>query len=286
MYKVNLFQLIIVPKTPLSSETKSDFTETVKRIGLNREDDPRLDVFSTSTQFVVYKGMLSADAFATYFTDFKDQRYTTRIVASHNRFSTTSKTESRAAHPWYLLVHNGEINSAKSFRDYLNDHAEDILKKCNIVVDTSGKGDSGLLGYYFEVMGIYMKKLYPELKLTLKDLFFMTVHPYGKKSNLLTLAKDVLKLPIVEGPANLAAVDEDGTLITGKDNLGLRPSWKIEKAGAKGVSSEVAHNDGTMHPSKTHDVMLFKPDGTEEIYSVPAELENMAGRLLEKAMVK
>jgi glutamate synthase domain-containing protein 2/glutamate synthase domain-containing protein 3 len=285
MYKVNLFQLIIVPKTPLSPETKSDFTETVKRIGLNREDDFRMDVFSASTQFVVYKGMLSADAFANYFTDFKDPRYTTRIVASHNRFSTTSKTESRAAHPWYLLVHNGEINSAKSFRDYLNDHAEDIEKRCNIVVDTSGKGDSGLLGYYFEVMSIYIKKLYPELNLTLKDLFFMTVRPYGKKSNLLTLAKDVLKLPIVEGPANLAAVDEDGTLITGKDNLGLRPSWKIEKAGAKGVSSEVAHNDGTMHPSKTHDVMLFKADGTEEIYSVSAKLEEMAGRLLKQAMV-
>ena len=279
-YAVNLFQIIIAP-SDTTSATKTEFANTVKRIGLNREDDKRMDVFSASTQFVVYKGMLSAKAFGAYFTDFQDPRFMTKIVASHNRFSTTSKTESRAAHPWYLMVHNGEINSAKSFRDYLEDHAADIEEKCGIVVDTANKGDSGMLGYYFEVMQLYIQQLYPELNLSLKDLFFITLHPAGVTSKLLTLAKDVLELPIVEGPANLALFDEEGCLISGKDSLGLRPNYHVPH----GVSSEAAHNIEGTWPSKTNEITLFNLDGSESIYKVPDALEAIAGRMLVESMV-
>ncbi len=221
-FAVNLYHILVAPVTDGSQA--DPLAQTVKRIGLNLEDNKDIDVFSVSTQFVVFKAMQAEEAFCSYFPLFNDPEYTTSFMLSHNRFSTTFGTNEKVAHPWYFLVHNGEIESAKAFQDYLEINRTESEATCCIVIDTTGKSDSGLLAYYLEVMQLYLpKKL--GVPVTLGDLLTMTMAQYNDPSPVVAYAKDVLGLPRVEGPASLALMGEDGTMYSAKDSLGLRPMW-------------------------------------------------------------
>lgn len=68
-------------------------------------------VVSLSSRTIVYKGMFLVGQLRTFYKDLQDHSYVSAIGIVHSRFSTNTNPSWERAHPYRLLVHNGEINT-------------------------------------------------------------------------------------------------------------------------------------------------------------------------------
>ena len=84
-------------------------------------------IVSLSTQRIVYKGMLTSEQLRHYFPDLTDSRLTSAIALVHSRFSTNTMPTWPLAQPFRLLGHNGEINTIKGNRFWM-EARESVLK--------------------------------------------------------------------------------------------------------------------------------------------------------------
>jgi glutamate synthase (NADPH/NADH) large chain len=84
-------------------------------------------IVSLSTQKIVYKGMLTSEQLRHYFPDLTDERLTSAIALVHSRFSTNTMPTWDLAQPFRLLGHNGEINTIKGNRFWM-EARESVLK--------------------------------------------------------------------------------------------------------------------------------------------------------------
>lgn len=75
---------------------------------------------SLSTRTLTYKGMLTTDQLPQYFPDLRDERYASALAVVHSRFSTNTFPSWPLAHPYRLVAHNGEINTVKGNRNWMN----------------------------------------------------------------------------------------------------------------------------------------------------------------------
>ncbi len=82
---------------------------------------------SLSTKVLVYKGMLTSMQLGEYFLDLKDERLQSAIALVHSRFSTNTFPSWDLAQPFRMLGHNGEINTIKGNRFWM-EARESILK--------------------------------------------------------------------------------------------------------------------------------------------------------------
>ena len=82
---------------------------------------------SLSTRVLIYKGMLTSEQLGEYFLDLQDKRMESGIALVHSRFSTNTFPSWDLAQPFRMLAHNGEINTVKGNR-YWMEARESILK--------------------------------------------------------------------------------------------------------------------------------------------------------------
>lgn len=83
-------------------------------------DDPKCCyVVSLSNSNLVYKGMLSSQQLRYYFTDLLNPYFTSGIALVHSRFSTNTFPTWDLAQPFRLIGHNGEINTIKGNRSWM-----------------------------------------------------------------------------------------------------------------------------------------------------------------------
>ena len=71
---------------------------------------------SLSTSVLVYKGMLTSVQLREYYSDLTDERMQSGIAMVHSRFSTNTFPSWDLAQPFRFLGHNGEINTIKGNR--------------------------------------------------------------------------------------------------------------------------------------------------------------------------
>ncbi|MDR2811115.1 MAG: glutamate synthase large subunit [Tannerellaceae bacterium] len=76
-------------------------------------------VVSLSSQRIIYKGMLSSTQLREYFPDLTNPYYTSGLAFVHSRFSTNTFPTWDLAQPFRLLGHNGEINTIRGNRFWL-----------------------------------------------------------------------------------------------------------------------------------------------------------------------
>ncbi|MDR1556055.1 MAG: glutamate synthase large subunit [Tannerellaceae bacterium] len=76
-------------------------------------------VVSLSSQRIIYKGMLSSTQLRDYFPDLSNPYYTSGLALVHSRFSTNTFPTWDLAQPFRLLGHNGEINTIRGNRYWL-----------------------------------------------------------------------------------------------------------------------------------------------------------------------
>ncbi|MDR0588004.1 MAG: glutamate synthase subunit alpha [Burkholderiales bacterium] len=74
---------------------------------------------SMSARTIVYKGLLLAHQVSRYYKDLSDPRCVSALAMVHQRFSTNTFPEWPLAHPYRVLVHNGEINTVKGNFNWL-----------------------------------------------------------------------------------------------------------------------------------------------------------------------
>ena len=76
-------------------------------------------ICSLSSRVMVYKGMLRTLQLMDYFPDLKAPDYVSHLAMVHARFSTNTFPSWDRAHPMRLIAHNGEINTFRGNRNWM-----------------------------------------------------------------------------------------------------------------------------------------------------------------------
>ncbi|MDG4861795.1 glutamate synthase large subunit [Streptomyces sp. T-3] len=74
---------------------------------------------SLSARTIVYKGMLTTGQLEPFFPDLSDRRFASAVSLVHSRFSTNTFPSWPLAHPYRFVAHNGEINTVKGNRNWM-----------------------------------------------------------------------------------------------------------------------------------------------------------------------
>ena len=74
---------------------------------------------SLSQRTIIYKGLLLPHQMRAYYRDLTDERVVSAIALVHQRFSTNTFPSWPLAHPYRYLAHNGEINTLRGNRNWM-----------------------------------------------------------------------------------------------------------------------------------------------------------------------
>nr|WP_239155299.1 glutamate synthase large subunit [Amycolatopsis sp. FDAARGOS 1241] len=114
---------------------------------------------SLSSRTIVYKGMLTEDQVERFFLDLQDERVTSAIGLVHSRFSTNTFPSWPLAHPYRYVAHNGEINTLKGNRNWMD--AREALLETDLIpgdlkriypIITRGASDSASFDEVLELL--------------------------------------------------------------------------------------------------------------------------------------
>ncbi len=183
---------------------------------------------SLSTRTVVYKGMLMPDDFINYFQDFQDERLRSAIALVHSRFSTNTFPTWDLAHPYRYLAHNGEINTIKGNRSWMQARessfesplfGDDITKILPII--EPNKSDSASFDNVLEMLVLTGRSL-PHALMMLIPESFNKLNPIPEDLKYFYEYHSAFMEPW-DGPASMVFCD--GRYVGGTlDRNGLRPS--------------------------------------------------------------
>ncbi|MFC2115657.1 glutamate synthase large subunit [Bacteroidota bacterium] len=183
---------------------------------------------SLSTRVLIYKGMLTSEQLGEYYLDLKDERLSSAIALVHSRFSTNTFPSWDLAQPFRLLAHNGEINTIKGNRYWMearesllrSHYLDDDLSKIFPIIEPE-KSDSASLDNVLEFMYLTGKSL-PHAVSILVPESWNTKNPISKDLRSFYEYHSTFLEPW-DGPASL--IFSDGRYIGGTlDRNGLRPS--------------------------------------------------------------
>ncbi len=110
-------QLFVAPKHRISDQLVLERMAFCLRKRAERE----VEVYfaSLSTRTLVYKGMLTTGQLEHFFPDLVDPRMASALALVHSRFSTNTFPSWTLAHPYRLIAHNGEINTVRGNRNWM-----------------------------------------------------------------------------------------------------------------------------------------------------------------------
>lgn len=200
-------------------------------------------IVSLSTRSIIYKGMLSSLQLRNYFSDLTNTYFTTSIALVHSRFSTNTFPTWSLAQPFRLLAHNGEINTIRGNRGWmearesvLSSPALGHIKDIRPIVQP-GMSDSASLDNVLEFLVMSGLSL-PHAMAMLVPESFNEKNPISEELKAFYEYHSILMEPW-DGPA--ALLFSDGRYAGGMlDRNGLRPArYLITHNGMMVVASEV-----------------------------------------------
>ncbi|MFN8240127.1 MAG: glutamate synthase large subunit [Bacteroidales bacterium] len=182
---------------------------------------------SLSSRVLIYKGMLTSHQLGQYFIDLRDDRLQSAIALVHSRFSTNTFPSWDLAQPFRYLGHNGELNSIKGNR-YWMEARESILKSDKLgdlsqlyPVIEPGKSDSASLDNVLEFLLMSGKSLPYAMSILIPESINLK-NPIPPELRAFYQYHSTFMEPW-DGPASL--IFSDGRYIGGMlDRNGLRPS--------------------------------------------------------------
>ena len=210
---------------------------------------------SLSTKVLVYKGMLTSIQLREYYSDLTDERLQSAIALVHSRFSTNTFPSWDLAQPFRVLGHNGEINTIKGNRFWM-EARESILKSDRLgdletiyPIIEPDKSDSASLDNVLEFLLMSGKSLPYAMSIMIPESI-------NVKNPIPTELRDFYHYHSTfmepwDGPASL--IFSDGRYIGGMlDRNGLRPSRYL-----------ITNNDLIVMGSETG-VQSFPPEEIRE----------------------
>lgn len=115
--------------------TDSELALYLLRKRMEREiTDAGFYVPSLSTRTMVYKGMLSSTQLRLFYPDLTHPAFESAIALVHSRFSTNTFPTWSLAQPFRLIGHNGEINTIRGNRRWM-EARESVLHPANFSLD-------------------------------------------------------------------------------------------------------------------------------------------------------
>ena len=201
-------------------------------------------VCSLSSRTVVYKGMFLVKQLRSFYLDLQREDLTSAIAVVHSRFSTNTNPSWERAHPYRMIVHNGEINTIRGNADKMLareetmecDALRDVTDKVFPVINTAGS-DSAMLDNTLEFLVMSGMELPKAVMITIPE-------PFAHNDTISREKRDFYQYYATmmepwDGPASI--IFSDGVQLGAVlDRNGLRPSrFYITRDGYVVLSSEV-----------------------------------------------
>ncbi len=213
----------------------------------NRVQNKEFYIVSLSNKNIVYKGMLSSLQVREYFPDLTNHYLTSGLALVHSRFSTNTFPTWSLAQPFRLLAHNGEINTIRGNRGWM-EARESVLSspalgniKAIRPILQPGMSDSASLDNVLEFFVMSGLSL-PHAMAMLVPESFNEKNPISEDLKAFYEYHSILMEPW-DGPA--ALLFSDGRYAGGMlDRNGLRPArYLITNNDMMVVASEVGVMD-------------------------------------------
>jgi glutamate synthase (NADPH/NADH) large chain len=254
---------------------------------------------SLSTKVLVYKGMLTSMQLPEYFLDLTDNRMQSAIALVHSRFSTNTFPSWDLAQPFRMLGHNGEINTIKGNRFWME--ARESLLKSDKLGDISRllpiiepeKSDSASLDNVLEFLIMSGKSLPYAMSILIPESI-NAKNPISPELRAFYHYHSTFMEPW-DGPASL--IFSDGRYIGGMlDRNGLRPSRYVitnndiivmgSETGVQTFAPEEVRKKGRLKPGKMLlvDTVAGKLFYDKELKAQLAE-ERPYGKYIQQNMV-
>ncbi len=185
-------------------------------------------VLSLSSRTIVYKGMFLVGQLRLFFDDLQSPEYESAIALVHSRFSTNTQPSWMRAHPYRMIVHNGEINTIRGNADNMLAREETMeseyltgqMHKVMPVVNSAGS-DSAMLDNTLEFLVMSGMELPLAVMITIPE-------PWDNNPTISQAKRDFYQYYATmmepwDGPASILFTDGDimGAVL---DRNGLRPS--------------------------------------------------------------
>ncbi len=218
---------------------------------------------SLSTKVLIYKGMLTSEQLGEYYLDLNDERMQSAIALVHSRFSTNTFPSWDLAQPFRLLGHNGEINTIKGNRFWM-EARESILKSEKLgdlsrlypIIEPE-KSDSASLDNVLEFLVMSGKSLPYAMSILIPESI-NDKNPMSPELRAFFKYHSTFMEPW-DGPASL--IFSDGRYIGGMlDRNGLRPSRYVittsdlivlgSETGVQSFAPEEIREKGRLKPGK------------------------------------
>ncbi|MBS7526141.1 glutamate synthase large subunit [Fusibacter paucivorans] len=223
--------------------------EIAKRVAKGNE---LFYICSMSNKTIVYKGLLLPEQIASFYIDLDDLNFKSAMAMVHSRFSTNTFPTWELAHPYRYLAHNGEINTIRGNRNWMNAR-EGVLKSDVYQKDVSklfpiltpNMSDSGSLDNVFELLRTHGKSNSHALTMLIPEAWENDLNMNEHKRCYYEYNASMVEP--WDGPAAVFFCDGDQVGAT-LDRNGLRPA------------KYVITNDGFMVMASELGVIRFEPE--------------------------
>lgn len=260
MTEPRIVQIFITGATPAEFETK---LYLVRKHVERRIHDRDFYFVSLSSSVIIYKGMLTSNQLRDYYPDLGSPFFTSGLAMVHSRFSTNTFPTWALAQPFRMLAHNGEINTIRGNRSWM-EARESVLdsetlgsvKEISPILEPDMSDSASLdnaLEFYVRSgmsMAHAMAMLVPES--------FNDKNPISKELKDFYEYHSILMEPW-DGPA--ALMFTDGRYAGGMlDRNGLRPARYMitedgllvmaSESGCLKIDSQIIRKKGCLQPGK------------------------------------
>lgn len=232
--------------------------------GLSAEGADGFYVVSLSARTLIYKGMMTAPQVPVFYPDLNDKNMESAVAVVHQRYSTNTFPSWPLAQPFRFMAHNGEINTIRGNRNWMNAREKNIasplfgenIKKLTPILEKNSS-DSGNLDNVLELLTLGGREVG-------HSMMMLMPQAWGKKH---AMGPDVrgffeFHAGIMEpwdGPAAVAFTDGEWVGAT-LDRNGLRPArYTITKngfmvfaseAGVLDIPAEEVSEKGSLRPGQ------------------------------------
>lgn len=239
-------------------------------------------ICSFSSKVIVYKGLMSSQQLDQFYLDLRHKDYIVKLVLFHERFSTNTGSTWAMAQPFQLIAHNGEFNTIKGNRLWMEARENEIssefwgsdLETLKPIINHSGS-DSQSFDNALEFLVRSGRSVFDSIMILIPDSYNQSQFMNAKLRDYFVYHENFMEP--WDGPA--AVVFTDGNIIGAKmDRNGLRPlRYSITKDGLIIMASEAGILD-----IDDENLLIHHHMKSEEIFGISLA----DGRILKNDIIK
>jgi glutamate synthase (NADPH) large chain len=194
---------------------------------VRKEIEHTLPVYaaSFSSRTLIYKGMLTSTQLRRYYTDLQSPLMESAIALVHSRFSTNVMPRWELAQPFRRIAHNGEINTIRSNRAWMQARESKFVTNDDLAsltpVVTPDMSDSASFDEVAELLSLTGRSLPHAILMMIPEAWERDITMEASRRDFYRFHAGLMEA--WDGPASVSFCDGDvvGAVL---DRNGLRPA--------------------------------------------------------------